>query len=75
MFDVLGIDGAALVVSALLADMVIALMSLGLELQSSGGRLLTDVVAHVGGDYELEVEKEVEVCLEGEGYASLHMYV
>jgi hypothetical protein len=32
------------------------LLSLGLELQSSGGRLLADVVAHVGGDYELEVE-------------------
>jgi hypothetical protein len=67
MFDVLGIDGAALVVTALLAGMFIALMSLGLELQSRRGRLLADVVAHVGGDYELDEKKEVKICPEDEG--------
>jgi hypothetical protein len=66
MFNVLGIDGAALVVTALLA-VFIALVSLSLELQSRRGRLLADVVAHVGGDYELDEKKEVKVCPEDEG--------
>ena len=49
MLDVLGIDGAALVVSGLLGVMA-DLVSMILELFGGRVRLLIDVIAHVGND-------------------------
>lgn len=48
MFDVLRINSAALVISGLLAGIVIDTMSLRSEFYGGGGRLLGDVVTHVG---------------------------
>lgn len=49
MLDVLGIDGAAFVISGLLGIMT-DLISMILELFGGRVRLLVDVVAHVGND-------------------------
>jgi hypothetical protein len=48
MFDLLGIDGTAFVVSDLLAGIMTGLMPLSLELCRGGGRFLGIVVTHVG---------------------------
>lgn len=70
MFDVLGIDGAAPVISGFPADAMAGLMSLSLELYGGGGRLLADVVTHVGGGCW---EENVMVCLKEQKQAPLHM--
>ena len=49
MLDILGIHGAAFVISGLL-DIVTDLVSMSLELLGGRVRLLGDVVAHVGND-------------------------
>jgi hypothetical protein len=70
MFDILGIDGAALVVSSFLAEIMTGPVSLRLEFDGGGNRLLADLVTHVGGAC---LGDDVKSYPNEQKQASLHM--